>query len=119
MLLVQEDHRMKGSKPALILIGLAVLTLGACSEQRARERWRDVIGRDEPRRDALDLNTASQKQLARLPGLTDEDAARIIANRPYGNKRGLVRRQVIGEGKYEKIERYVYVNRPADRDDDD
>jgi hypothetical protein len=32
---------------------------------------------------------ASQATLARLPGLTDEDAARIIANRPYGKVSGI------------------------------
>lgn len=105
----------------LVLIGVLTLgTLGGCTErgeQRARDKWYDLTGQSEKtHRDAVDLNSASQRELARLPGLTDEDAARIVANRPYGNKRGLLRKKVIGEQKYEQIERYVYVDQPG-RDD--
>jgi DNA uptake protein ComE-like DNA-binding protein len=108
---------MKSSKMALVLISACVLVLGACSdhaERRARDRWRDVTGQEsnEPRRDAIDLNNASQTQLSKLPGLTDDDAARIVANRPYGSKRGLLKKNVIGPQKYERIERYVYVTPP-------
>jgi competence protein ComEA len=75
------------------------------------DTYRDVFGGPKGSQvSQVDLNTASQKELAKLPGLTDEDAARIIANRPYGNVQGLLRKNVVGEKKYEKIQDYVYVS---------
>jgi DNA uptake protein ComE-like DNA-binding protein len=98
----------------LVLVGTALLaSLPACSrraERQARRAYEDVTG-DRDRRDRLDLNSATRKQLARLPGLSDDDAARIVANRPYPNKRALVERGIIGERKFDRIAEYVYVDR--------
>ena len=101
----------------LSVLALTLLAVPGCSERRMRDRWRDVTGesRDVERR--VDLNTASERQLARLPGLTGDDAERIIANRPYGDKRGLLRKNVIGAGKYDQIENYVYASQPRRQDD--
>jgi DNA uptake protein ComE-like DNA-binding protein len=81
------------------------------AQQRAYDRFHDVVRpRDErPRDSRADLNSASQATLARLPGLSDADATRIVANRPYGNVSGLRRKNVLGERKYEGIQDYVYV----------
>ncbi len=102
---------------SLAVLAVALVSMPGCSERRMRDRWRDVTGesRDSTRR--VDLNTASERELARLPGLTDDDAGRIIANRPYGDKRGLLRKNVIGAGKYEKIEDYVYASQPRRQGD--
>jgi radical SAM superfamily enzyme with C-terminal helix-hairpin-helix motif len=86
------------------------LTLGAgCSERRMNRAYREVTGK--PARPTVELNSASGQQLAQLPGLTDEDANRIIANRPYQNKNALLRKKVLGKKKFEAIEDYVYVAR--------
>jgi DNA uptake protein ComE-like DNA-binding protein len=95
----------------LAVTGAAVLALAGCSaraERRAHEKYHEVFG-GAPEGRQLDLNSASQKELAGLPGITDEDAARIVANRPYGSKRDLLRKSVLGERKYEQIQDYVYV----------
>ena len=79
-----------------------------------RERWDDTFGSSHSRSSrerALDLNSASRAQLAALPGLSDDDAQRIIDNRPYGNKRDLLNKKVIGKGKFDKIDDYVFVSR--------
>jgi DNA uptake protein ComE-like DNA-binding protein len=99
---------------AIALVGLAFAP--GCSEraqQRAYDRFHDVVRpRDErPRDSRADLNSASQAALARLPGLTDEDAARIVAHRPYGNVSGLRRKNVLGQRQYEGIQDYVYVTK--------
>ena len=67
--------------------------------------YNDVVGRPA----TVELNTASRGELASLPGLTDADADRIIAHRPYGAKEGLLRKNVLGKQKYEQIQDYVYV----------
>ena len=111
------------TKPVLVLIGIALLALPVgCSERRRNRVYREITGNEV--RNRVDLNSASQRQLERLPGLTAEDAGRIIANRPYPNKNALLRRGIIGEGKYEQIEDHVYVSgrqrgdRRDNRDDD-
>jgi hypothetical protein len=104
-----------------MLLGLTLVSVG-CSERRFNRTWDRVTG-DDRDRDRVDINSASERQLARLPGITDEDANRIIANRPYPDKEALVRRGVIGPRKYDAIENYVYASgrrryRDGDRYDD-
>ena len=106
---------MKTNVP-LVAMGALLLALG-CSERaerRAHDTFHDTVGGrgNDIRADAVELNTATKTQLARLPGLSDEDADRIIANRPYGNKRGLLRKNVLGEAKFDQIEDRVYVRAP-------
>lgn len=55
----------------------------------------------------INLNAASPQQLKGLPGGSDEEAARIIAGRPYNSKAFLVTNQVIGAGRYEAIKNLV------------
>jgi DNA uptake protein ComE-like DNA-binding protein len=60
-----------------------------------REGW----SRDKP----LDLNHASEAQLASLPGVDTREAERIIANRPYSRPEDLVNHGVLTHREYEKI----------------
>lgn len=60
-----------------------------------REGW----SRDKP----LDLNSASKDQLVSLPGVTEAEAARIIAARPYDDPGDLVTRRVMSKSEYDKI----------------
>jgi hypothetical protein len=48
----------------------------------------------------VNLNAATAKELKGLPGGSDEEAARIIAGRPYNSKALLVTNKVISEGRY-------------------
>ena len=60
-----------------------------------REGW----GRDKP----LDLNTATKDQLLSLPGVTSEEADRVIARRPYNEPSELVTRRVMPKAGYDRI----------------
>lgn len=51
----------------------------------------------------LDLNTASKGQLTSLPGISDEAADRIAANRPYRNAHDLLDRRLVSREEYEQI----------------
>ena len=108
------------SLAVLLAAGVAITAPGCTrrAERRAERTYRDVFNKEEPRGAQVDLNTATQKELAKLPGITDDDAARIIAHRPYGNKRGLLNKGVIGQGKYEQIEEHVYVSHSGRYDPD-
>src|ERR1041384_4928143 len=102
---------MRKTVLSIAVLGRALLAAAGCTkraEQRARDTYHDAIGRGDREQRQVDLNTATKKELSRLPGLTDDDADRIIANRPYGNKKGLLNKGVLGKQKYDQIEDYVY-----------
>ena len=61
----------------------------------------------------VNLNAASPKELKALPGGSDEEAARIIAGRPYNSKAFLVTDKVISEGRYAQIKALVVAGEPA------
>jgi len=60
----------------------------------------------------VDINTATSKELKKLQGISDAEAAKIIAGRPYGSKAQLVSRNVIDAGVYENIKRLIVAKQP-------
>jgi DNA uptake protein ComE-like DNA-binding protein len=51
----------------------------------------------------IDINTASREDLLNLPGMTEREADRIIAARPFKNARELLSRHLIPQAEYDKI----------------
>lgn len=124
---------MQLSKPPLIsALTLALLCAGmaACDSRgdnpdEIRRRTADAT--ETMRRDAkamaegvkegmgrgktVNINKASREDLLTLPGLTEHEADRIIAERPYDNADDLVRRRVIPESEYDKIRDQVIAGR--------
>jgi competence protein ComEA len=60
-----------------------------------REGW----SRDKP----LDLNIATKEQLLSLPGMTEAEADRVLAGRPYNDPNDLVKRHIMPKAEYDKI----------------
>jgi hypothetical protein len=60
----------------------------------------------------VDINSASEKQLMKLPGIGPAEAKRIIAGRPYASKIWLVTNGVIGEGPYTSIKHLIAAKQP-------
>jgi DNA uptake protein ComE-like DNA-binding protein len=58
---------------------------------------------------AIDINNASREDLLNLPGMTQHEADRIIAERPFKNAHELVARHIIPESEYDKISDRVIV----------
>ncbi|MGA2647336.1 MAG: helix-hairpin-helix domain-containing protein [Candidatus Sulfotelmatobacter sp.] len=52
---------------------------------------------------AININNASREDLLNLPGITQGDADRIIAERPFKGAHELVARHIIPESEYDKI----------------
>jgi len=51
----------------------------------------------------LNINKASREDLLTLPGITERQADRIIAERPFDNAHDLVARRVFSQEEYDKI----------------
>jgi DNA uptake protein ComE-like DNA-binding protein len=95
-------------KPAIESAGrkLDEATQKAAEEARAaaqgvQEGW--ARGAHAP----IDLNSASERELTELPGITGPQARRIIRSRPYRDKRELVSRGILPRSTYTKIEDQV------------
>jgi DNA uptake protein ComE-like DNA-binding protein len=65
--------------------------------QGVREGWKNG---DHP---LVDLNSASERELLDLPGVTKLDARKIIAGRPYQHKSDLVTRNILPDATYQRI----------------
>jgi DNA uptake protein ComE-like DNA-binding protein len=59
----------------------------------------------------IDINNASRADLLNLPGITQREADRIIAERPFKNANELVARHIIAESEYEKISDRIIAGR--------
>jgi DNA uptake protein ComE-like DNA-binding protein len=60
----------------------------------------------------VDLNSASKKDLAALPGVGPDRAQSIIDARPFASKEDLLKKKVIPQSTYEKIQDRVTANGP-------
>ncbi len=62
------------------------------------------------RKGPVDINKASEKDLAQLPSVTPTQARAIAAGRPYDNTGQLVKRRILTKAQYEKIRAQIGVN---------
>jgi DNA uptake protein ComE-like DNA-binding protein len=65
--------------------------------QGVREGWKNG------QRPLVDLNSASERDLLDLPAITKLDARKIIAGRPYQDKRELLTRNILSETTYQRV----------------
>lgn len=114
--------------PVLALLS-SLLVLAACSPSQNPDQLREktaeataAIKRDTKAvaqgvkdglssKRSLDLNKASKEDLSSLPGISSQQADRIIAERPYASTRQLVSRRILTQEQYAQIQDRVVVNR--------
>lgn len=117
-------HRVNLRSTWLVLLALLLAAITACSNNSNKDnpdeiRQRTAEATETIRRDAkavaegvkqgmssdkaININNASREDLLNLPGMTERDANRIIAERPFKNAHELVVRHLISEAEYDKI----------------
>jgi len=55
------------------------------------------------RKGPVNINTASDSELLKLPGVTPQMAGAIVAKRPYAATKDLVRKRVMSSAQYERV----------------
>jgi DNA uptake protein ComE-like DNA-binding protein len=55
----------------------------------------------------VDINSAGKAELKKLPGISDAEADKIIAGRPYGSKAHLTTRDIVSREVYENLKTLV------------
>ena len=62
----------------------------------------------------VDINSASKKELMTLPGISDAEADKIIAGRPYLSKAKLVTKNIISGAAYANLKGLVIAKQKPD-----
>jgi DNA uptake protein ComE-like DNA-binding protein len=117
----------KGMKVGLILSVACTLVLSGCFDSNntrslqqhtadataAAKRDAGAVARGVveglTRRGPTDINTASARDLEKLPDVTAAEVQAIIAGRPYENTSQLVGRHILSKAEYKRIRTQIGV----------
>ncbi len=103
-----RDEVAKATEKMKPAIESAGRKLGEATEKAAEEAHAAAQGIQEGWQRGghapLDLNSATERELTELPGISAPEARKIIRARPYSDKHDLVTKGVLPRSSYEKIE---------------
>jgi len=84
---------------------------GTASAETTKTVTKKVRKKSADKTNLVDINSASPDQLAALPGLTGDDAKKIIASRPYTRKNQLKQKNIITAATYDGIKTLIVAKR--------
>jgi len=90
---------------SLASLGLA-LAAGPALAQKAeapKAKTEAPKAAEAPKTEPMDINSASEKELATLKGIGDARAKAIVKHRPYKGKDDLVKKKIIPQNVYDDI----------------
>ena len=82
----------------------AAQAAGASASQTPKAQTSGKKAAQAPAQDLLDINSASKAQLDALPGIGEKYSQQIIDGRPYAKKTDLVKKKIIPQATYNKIQ---------------
>ena len=91
---------------AAVLFALAATSVIA-KEDKAADKQPVAEAKGKKSEEKLDINTATDKELAALPGIGQARAAAIIKGRPYKGKDELVEKKILTKTLYDKIKERI------------
>jgi len=92
-------------KPAIESAGRTLDQAAEKAAEEARAAAQGVKeGWDRGGHAPVDLNSASERELTDLPGISGREARRIIHGRPYRDKRDLIARGILSHSSYDRIQ---------------
>ena len=102
---------------ALASFGLAA---GSAMAQKAEAPKADAKKTEAPKAEPkkaepMDINSASEKELATLKGIGDARAKAIVKGRPYKGKDDLVHKKIIPEGVYNDIKDQIIAKQDTEK----
>ena len=77
-----------------------------------------TTAKKEMPKEKLDLNSASETELQKLPGIGEALSKKIVENRPYKRKDELVQKKIIPAPTYDKIKDHVIAKQSTATKDD-
>jgi len=86
--------------PAGVGIARPLFALAAGTGEKASAKTDGGAAKDGP---LIDINTATEEELASLPGIGEARSRSIVKGRPYARKDELVRRKIIPQSVYDQI----------------
>ena len=87
---------------ALAAFGLAAGATSALA-QKAETPKADAKKAEAPKAALMDINSASEKELATLKGIGEARAKAIVKGRPYKGKDELVQKKIVPQNVYDDI----------------
>lgn len=71
----------------------------------------------EKKADLMDINTATEKELATLKGVGDVRAKAIVKGRPYKGKNELLDKKIVPENVYNDIKDQIIAKQPEKKEE--
>jgi competence protein ComEA len=98
-----EEEPMVRLIALLIVLAFAMTTPVLAQPKPEPAVKSDKAPATAPKKEPLDINSASADELKVLPGVGDAYAKKIVEGRPYKRKDELVQKKVVPQGTYDKI----------------
>jgi competence protein ComEA len=96
-----------------VVFALGLAGAPAAVAQAPKDKPAAAEAKPAPKKEPIDINTASAEELQSLKGIGDVYAKKIIDNRPYKGKDELVSKNVIPQATYNKIKGQIIAKQPA------